>query len=209
MNRFKTLRLLSPILCLSILSCMNFKQTRNEIDYYTLEYETPMPKDPAPVNEIIRVFRFDVAPAYNTNQLVYRDQAYKRQTYHYHKWRANPADLVSYYLARDLTQSGLFKAVLTYDSKIPSTCLLEGTLDEFYEWDMTPSWMAALTVTVTLMAENEPDITRRVLLQKTYRAREPCEQKNPRFLAEAMSRAMARISGEIMHDIHARLKTKP
>jgi len=209
MNRIKTLRLLSPILCLLFVSCMNIKQPRNKIDYYTLEYEAPMPQDLTPVNEVIRVFRFDVAPTYNTNQLVYRDQAYMREAYHYHKWRANPGDLVSYYLGRDLKRSGLFKAVLPYDSKIPSSCLLEGTVDEFCEWDTAHSWMAALTVTITLMAENEPDISRRVLLQKTYRTREPCEQKNPRFLAEAMSRAMARISGEIIHDIHGRLAPRP
>lgn len=209
MNRIKTLRLLSPILFLLIVSCMNFKQPGNKIDYYTLEYEALMPKDLTPVSEVIRVFRFTVAPTYNTNQLVYRDQAFKRETYHYHKWRASPGDLVSYYLARDLKQSGLFKAVLPYDSKIPSTCLLEGTVDDFYEWDTAQSWMAVLTVTITLMAENEPDVSRKVLLQKTYRTRETCEQKNPRFLAEAMSRAMAKISGEIMHDIQRRLAPRP
>lgn len=209
MNGIKTLRLLSPILCLLILSCMNFKQPSNKIEYYTLEYEAPVPKEVTPVSEVIRVFRFTVAPTYNTNQLVYRDQAYKRETYHYHKWRANPGDLVSYYLTRDLKRSGLFMAVLPYDSKIPSSCMLEGTVDEFYEWDTAQSWSAVLTLTVTLMAENEPDISRRVLLQKTYSVREPCEQKNPRFLAQAMSRAMAKISGEIMHDIHNRLSTRP
>jgi hypothetical protein len=56
------------------------------------------------------------------------------------------------------------------------------------------------------MAENEPDISKRILLQKTYQLKETCRSKNPGALAEAMSRAMARVSGEIIKDLHARIK---
>ncbi len=201
MFRNKVLWLLAPILCLLMMSCMNFRQPGTKVDYYTLEYEPPAPEGLSPVKGILRVLRFTVAPPYNTSQVVYRDQAFTRKTYHYHKWRANPGELVSYFLARDLRHTGLFRAVLQDDSKIPSTHLLEGTVDEFYERDTAQAWMATLTVTITLMAEHEQDISRRILFQKTYRTTEPSKHKNPRFLAEAMSRAMAKISGEMIRDI--------
>ena len=63
-----------------------------------------------------------------------------------------------------------------------------------------------LIISITLMAEDEPDVSRRILFQRRYRAEESCTIKNPRALAEAMSRAMADLSEKIIRDIHGRLK---
>lgn len=193
------------ILCLVPVSCVQLKQPSPNIDYYTLEYESPELKGLDPLHAVIRVLRFSVAPPYDTYNIIYRDGDFVRKADHYHKWRANPGDLVSYFFARDLIHAGLFDAVLPYESKIPSSYLLEGSVDEFFEWDTATSWMAALTVTITLMAENDPDISRRVLFQKTYRKKETCKQKTPQSLAEAMSKAMALISGEMSHDIYRKI----
>jgi hypothetical protein len=56
------------------------------------------------------------------------------------------------------------------------------------------------------MDEDEPDTTKRILFQKSYGSKKACKHKNPKSLAEAMSRAMKEISGEIIRDIHSCLK---
>jgi len=86
--------------------------------------------------------------------------------------------------------------------------VLEGSVDEFFESDKKESWEAVLSVSILLIAENEPDISKGILFQKTYRATESCKQKNPRALAEAMSKAMARVSREITEDTYASLKDR-
>jgi ABC-type uncharacterized transport system auxiliary subunit len=202
MDRYKILLTLIAGLSLIAGSCANLKQPSLKIDFYTLEYAPPRAEDLDAAARVIRVRRFSVAPMYNTNQMIYRDSAFKRMAYHYHKWRANPGDLVTYFLARDMKQSGLFQAVLPQDSQIPAPWVMEGSVDEFFEWDAGEAWKAALAVTVTLMAEDEPDISKRILFQRAYRTREVCKQKNPGALAEAMSRAMAKVSGEIIRDIY-------
>jgi cholesterol transport system auxiliary component len=196
--------MLLPIVCLilALAACLDLKQPRNKIDYYTLEYDSPAPGNQPSLSAPIRVDQFSVSPIYNTNRIIYREGLFKREAYVYHKWRANPADVVTYLLRRDLQQSGLFKAVVTRESRLPSAYVLEGSVDEFLEWNKKTGWEAYLSLSVTLMQENEPDISKKILLQKSYFSSKPCRQKTPGALAEAMSLAMSEISAQIMLDIY-------
>ena len=190
-------------------ACLDLKQPRNKIEYYTLEYETPEITGLKPLLIMIRLERFSVAPSYNNNQIIYRDRSFKRDAYAYHRWRANPGDLVAHNLSRDIRCSGLFKAVLPHDSRSASSHVMEGTVDEFFEWDKEENWEAILSVNIVFMGENGPANEKMIIFQKTYRAQEPCKQKNPTALAEAMSRAMAEISGKIIKDIYDHVTDHP
>jgi ABC-type uncharacterized transport system auxiliary subunit len=193
---------------LFLAGCAGMGQPMDKISYYTLEYDFPEISDLKPLPVVIRIERFSVAPVYNTNRMVYRDQSFQRNTYAYHRWQANPADLVTDYLSRDLRQSGLFRAVLLHDSRLPSSFLLEGAVDEFFELDEEQGWRGMLTLSMTLMAENEPDVSKRVLFQRTYRSSESCKKKTPAALAEAMSGAMGRLSQQILKDIYPYLQRR-
>ncbi len=192
------------ILC----SCISLKNPADKIEFYTLEYNPPVISDLKPLSHIIRLDRFGVSPIYNTDRIIYREGSFKRDTYFYHKWRANPGDLVAYFLSRDIRASGLFSAVIENDSKLQSSYLIEGSVDEFYERDAEDKWEAVLSIGITLMAEREPDISKRIIFQKTYRIAEPCRQKNPRALIEAMSTAMLKASSDIIKDIYNSLKNR-
>ena len=185
---------------LFLTACLDLKQPRNKIEYFTLEYDPPSAGDRQVLPRAIRVAQFSVSPVYNSNRIVYRDKAFKRQTYAYYMWRANPGDLVSYFLSRDMKQSGLFKAVLNQDSNLPASFLVEGSVDEFYELDGKNGWKAVLSVSVAVMDVTELDISKKILFQKTYLSSRPCRQKNPRALAQAMSQAMSEVSEKIIND---------
>ena len=147
MEHLKTFLIAAGVLCLLSGACANLRQPSLKVQYYTLEYALPRLTDLTPTSQVLRVNRFSVAPMYNTRHIIYRDKAFQRQSYAYHKWRANPGDLVTFFLARDMKQSGLFKAVLPRDTNIPASFLVEGSVDEFFEWDQGTEWMAALSVT--------------------------------------------------------------
>lgn len=200
------------ILCLGLPlllgACLNLKQPSKKIAFYTLEYDPPQIADLEPLPLVLRMERFSIAPTYNTNLIIYRDSSFKRDSYVYHKWRTNPGALVPHFLSRDIRQSGLFEAVLHHESRFPFSYMLEGSVDEFFEWDLEETWNAVLSVSITLMAENEPDVSKRIIFQKTYGSRKACKQKNPRALAEAMSWAMAEVSRNIIKDIYYHLKDR-
>ena len=61
---------------------------------------------------------------------------------------------------------------------------------------------ARLSVDATLLDTTEREITKRVVFQKTYTVEEAMKDKSARALAESMSGAMKKFSGELMVDIH-------
>lgn len=195
-------------LCLPILfgACINLKQPVNKIEYLTLEYPPPQTGTLKPLPHVIRMDRFTVAPTYNTSQIIYRDRSFKRNAYVYYRWQSNPGALVTALLSRDIKNSGLYKAVLNPDSRFSSSFMIEGSVNEFFEWDTQDAWKAILSVSIVLMEKNKIDISNRVLFQKTYRKTEVCQQKKPEAVAEAMSRALSKISEEMIKDIYNCLK---
>jgi len=197
--------ILPAVLALATGGCFRMNKPPDRIEHYMLEYDAPDPGDLAPLSVVVRIERFSVAPPYNSSRIIYRENAFKREAYNYHRWRANPGDQVTNFLGRDFRESGLFKAVLHHDSRFAAVCVLEGAVEEFYERDSADSWEAVLTLSITLVADREPDVSKRVLFQGTYHEVEICERKNPRALTEAMSRAMKRASLRILRDVHAAL----
>jgi ABC-type uncharacterized transport system auxiliary subunit len=204
-NKFFLLFFSLPIL---FVACVSLKQPVNKIEYYTLEYPPPQIKLLDPLPHVIRMDRFTVAPSYNTSQIIYRDQSFKRNAYVYYRWQTNPGATVTTLLKRDIKNSGLFKAVLNPGSRFSSPYMIEGTVDEFFEWDTQNAWKAILTVSIILTEKNKNDIKNRILYQKTYRKAEICQQKKPKAVAEAMSQALSKISEELIIDVYDCLKTR-
>ncbi len=204
----KEISVLLVCLCLFPVGCVNFREpTRTErTAYYTLEYAAPEADQRQPLSVVLKVPRFGVAPTYDTNRMIYRGGSFERDAYVYHKWRDNPGDMIPYFLGRDMRQSGLFEAVLSRDSRVPPSHLLEGTVDEFLEWDGEDGWEAVLSISVVLAVVNDPEVGKRPLLQKSYHVRKPCRKKTPKALAEAMSHAMSEVSGAIIKEVYACLK---
>lgn len=203
MNLRRSFLIIFFILCSS---CLNFKQPANKISYYSLEYSPPIQhSETAPLPFVIQVERFRTAPFYDSNKIVYREGEFKRDAYIYHKWLSTPGEMLSYFLARDMRESGLFKAVFSPDTSQASSYIIQGSADEFFELDEKDSWYAVLSLSITLMAADEPDISKKVLLQKRYSAKERCQKKNPTALAASMSRAMSKNSEKIISDIYRRL----
>ena len=209
MTRVKIILILLMGLSLPLTACLDLKQPSNKIEYYSFEYDPPRMVDYQPVSYVVKVALFSISPIYNTRKIIYRDDTYKRAAYDYHKWQANPTELVTYFLARDMRQSGLFKAVVTRNSRFPHAYVLGGSVDEFLESDTQAGWQANLSLNIILMSEHETDVSKKIIFQKSYHISKACRQKNPRALAEAMSTAMAEASAQIIDEVYKRLANRP
>ncbi|WP_169829450.1 ABC-type transport auxiliary lipoprotein family protein [Desulfatibacillum aliphaticivorans] len=200
-----------PIICTALMlgalpACNISRTAATPITHYTLEYESPKMEKAEVLPYVIMIKRFSVSPDYNMLPIIYRDKAFVRNTYSYHRWRANPGDLVTYYLARDFKAQSAFTAVLSYDSNLRMTHTLEGVVEEFYERDGEDSWEAVLGFSVTLVKMHEPDVTRQIVFQKQYRLTQKADEKNPESIAKAMSQAMEKASLMVMEDVYAALE---
>ena len=82
------------------------------------------------------------------------------------------------------------------------TFRLGGIVDEFYELDGDKEWSGVLSLSITLIPEGKAKKAGMEMFQKTYSVTEKCEKKNPASLAEALSRAMEKISRQISEDLY-------
>jgi ABC-type uncharacterized transport system auxiliary subunit len=208
MKHWKRACLLLPVLAFVMAAgCMKLNQHPIKIEYYTLEYEPVRLAESPTLPYVIAFERFTSAPLYNTTRIIFREKPFSRDAYNYHKWRAVPADLVSYFIARDMGRSGLFEAALPPGMNTGSTHVVSGSVDEFYERDLPDRWEAVMAVTVNLELEGEPNPAKRLVFQKTYSSVQKCADKTPGSVAEAMSLAMAEISRSVISDIYTALSS--
>lgn len=185
---------------LAFSGCVSLKQPNTKFEYYTLEYDAlrtdkSVDLDQKPI--VLKIKHFNASPIYNTDRIIYSKRQFKRSPYFYHKWKVRPAEFVTYFLSRDLKETGLFKAVLPPTSNSLHTHIVEGTVDEFLESDSNDSWDAILSISITLQVAREPDAGKRVIFQRSFSTRKKCKEKNPLALAQAMSLAMVEVSKEI------------
>lgn len=183
---------------LALSGCLPTKQAPLKIDYYTLDYPPPQsPTSIAPLPVILEVNRFSSAPEYRTEKIVYQEQKGTISAYAYHRWRATPADLLTYYLARDLQSIGSLQAVTNPAATLTPTHRLEGVVDKFLEVDADSHWQAILSITITLIKTGEPDVSRQVLAQQALTTIIQCQTNDPLSVSKAMAVAMAETSTKI------------
>lgn len=194
------------ILAISLLTaCTRQSSPSTPIYYYTLSAAPAALSFDQPLPSVVRVDRFSVSPPFNTQRMIFADKGLHRNAYAHHQWIADPGELAAFFIARSLRRTNAFKAVLTPDSALPPTHIVNGWVEEFVEQDLPDQWMAAARIHITLIDPKQPDPGRRILFQKSYDASAPCADKTPAALAEAMSAAVAEISANSIKDIYDRL----
>lgn len=171
------------------------------VEKYTFAYPTPTAtvRDIAQVS--IKVQRFTAAQAFNTTSMVYSPAPNRMDVYNYHRWMTNPSDMVTDYFLRDLHASGAFGAIFSWRDAVEARFEINGDVTEFLETDGADGPVATLGMTLTMFDTSENELPRRLVFQKRYRAESPMKEKNPQNLADAISRAMERLSVEMIKDI--------
>jgi ABC-type uncharacterized transport system auxiliary subunit len=193
-------------ICLLLSACMFTPVPPEAIYYYTLDYQVePLDKGPG-LPFVIRVDRFSVSPPFDSQRIIYADQGLHRNAYALHHWISVPGELMAFLLARDLSSTNRFQAVLTPDATLQATHIINGWIEEFMEEDAPEAWQASLCLHITLLAAENRDPSRRIMYQKTYRAKAASRFKTPASLAEAMSAATAQVFGSVIKDVYHSLE---
>ncbi len=178
------------------------------INQYALEYPSPFLKELTSVNELIKVEQFSVAQTFNTSAMIYKEGPNLRNVDPYNRWRTKPGEMATEFLARDLRNSGLFRAVIPYDDGGDTRYLLEGQVDEFLEVSEKDGRKAVLSLHVTFLDLKMRDAAEKVIFQRDYKVVEPFPEKTPAALAQGMSRAIGKISGQIILDLQDAVKSR-
>jgi ABC-type uncharacterized transport system auxiliary subunit len=188
-------------LALVLAACGALSSAPARVRTFRLEYPPPAAADPSPTAVTLRVLRFSAMVPYDRQGFVYRDGPYDIGVDDYNRWLANPSEMVTDLLARDLAASKAYQAVLVAPSALPVDFELNGQIETFEERGGN-GCTAALRLRV-LLVRVPPKGPRRVVLQDVFAADEPCKSGDPAAFAEAMSRAMQNVSNQVQIAVRA------
>ena len=178
------------------------------VQHYALEYAPPSLQELSPIDQVIGIERFSSAQIFNHVKMIYRQQPGLYNEYTYHRWRANPGDMVGDILLRDLRTTAIFKSVFSYRDMSHVALILRGGVGEFYESDEADGRKAILSVNITLMDTTQQELRKQILFQKNYRYEESVTEKTVPGFAGGMSRAVERFSRQVIMDVHEALKNR-
>jgi cholesterol transport system auxiliary component len=195
-------------IALTLVACSLGGKPAVMVEQYALEYPPPTVQSMSPIDAVMRLERFSVAQIFNHIKMVYRQKPTHYNDYAYHRWRANPADMVGDSMLRDLRAAGIFKSVFSYRDLENATLLLKGGVGEFYESDEKDGRKAILSVHITLMDTTQKELTKQIIFQKYYRYEEPVTENTVQGFARAMSRAAEKLSGQTTTDIYTAVKSR-
>ncbi len=178
------------------------------VNQYTLEYPSPVSRESTSVGELVKVEQFSVVQTFNTPAMIYKEGPNLRNVDPYNRWRTKPGDMATEYLTRDLRNSGLFLAVISYNDIKETRYLLEGQVDEFLEASEKDGRKAVLSLNVTFLDLKKRDTAEKVIFQRDYKMVEPYSEKTAAAFAQGMSKAMEKISRQIILDLQAAVKNR-
>ena len=148
---------------------------------------------------VLAVEPLEADEPYDDDRIVYRQNPYKVDYYHYHRWSASPGALVSRHLERALEASGRFAAVLR-DDHSKATYVLGGRLLALEEGDVSRKrWLARVAIELHLRDAKSGDVVWSRRLEET----EPVARQSPEGVARALSRALDRVARRLAPELGA------
>jgi ABC-type uncharacterized transport system auxiliary subunit len=136
---------------------------------------------------------------YDDERMVYRENPYRVDFYHYHRWSASPGAVVSRHLERALGASGRFSAVLREEAP-NAAYVLGGRLLALEEVDVSRRrWLARVALELHLRDAATGDVVWSKRLEET----EPVTRQSPEGVARALSRALDRVARRLAPELGA------
>ena len=164
--------------------------------YFTLAVENIDMPSAGDASGRLQVRKFTIDQAYQRNNIVYRESAYDFMFYDLDLWASRPEQMVAQVASEYIVKSGLFASVDTRASGKPDFELL-GHIDAIEEVDEGSSQYARLALTLTFRKADSDQ----PLWEKRFDERQSVSSREPRLVAEAMSKLLGKYMEEAIASI--------
>lgn len=179
----------------AVLHGCTLTQPRPEVRHYALTLAVPeIP--PSATRPSLVVRPFTARDPYNQDRMVYRSSPYQLDFYHYHRWAASPAEQITDWTRRYLRGTGLFAQVFP-TPQANADLALGGVILQIEEVDHEHAWEAVLSIDFWLAQADQ----RSPFWFQSYTVTQQAAKRNPAAIAEAMSRNLENILGQLTADL--------
>ena len=194
------------VFSLLLTGCFTGGKPQYNVERYILNYPAPSWNQPGKLEASIKFNRFSIAAAYNSARMIFRNDDYRIDSFNYSQWAVNPADMVADRILDDMTGSGLFQTVFSYQQAQEGRFIVSGGIEEFLLDIRKNSKTAVIRMTIALQDSRVNRAGKRTIFQKKYIRTEPLQESSPQGYCDAASRAMQHLSKEIIGDIYTAIK---
>ncbi len=172
-----------------------------EMHYYLIDYPISVKNDQnEPIHQIVLgVKRFEAAPLFREERLVYRDSPYEGKYYHYHRWIATPGEMITEKIIEQLNASNLFEQVVAFPKFSQVKYILQGTIKAFEEWDEGDQYYAMVKISFELV----PKIKSQIIWQKTIEKKNMISHKSPADVVKGINLSVQQCITEIEQELNA------
>ena len=170
-----------------------------DMHYYLIDYPIQKKSDMSkPVHHIVLgVARFEAAPLYKEERLVYRDSPYEGKYYHYHRWITSPEQMITEQAIEQLKASNLFEQVLAFPKYSQVDFILQGTIKALEEWDEGDQWYARVQIAFEFISKTDNQI----VWQKTVKRKNKVSQKTPAEVVKEINLGVQQCINDVEQDL--------
>jgi ABC-type uncharacterized transport system auxiliary subunit len=206
--------LLIPVLWLALSGCIklpDFNLSKKTIVFYTLDYPPPKAIVAEPVAGVTLLRRLTTSSLYGTDRMVTQGTLFTTDFSYYERWAASPASMLSDFLYRDLSDSGLFEAVLNGPGFLRPAYELSGTLEKVQASRTRKGWETVLTVNILFFpySENTQSPAADRIYQKRYEVTAVYKNTSVDAMVASISACMQQFSEQLIRDLNDHLKRSP
>lgn len=180
--------------------------SKKSITYHNLDYPSPAVEYSDPSPDTLMVYKFLSDPSVDTHMLSISNVKSGSATVGQHRWQENPVDMITELVLRDIETSRLFERAVDQWSSVRYRYALEGAVRNLAGEITEKSAYALVEAEVSFIDFDAPKLGKKVIFKKSYRISEPSDGKTPGKIAEAMNRAVKKLSKNIRDDVSASMK---
>jgi cholesterol transport system auxiliary component len=197
------MRLLFTSLAASFLltGCVSLEKSYPDKRYFVLDIAPdPSPQNPAETGTL-QISSARVSPRYADKNFVYRRSDARFESDFYNEFLVSPGVLVAEELRQGLSQSGLFKFVVSSVNALAPTHKLETVVNTLYgDFRDLGAPQAVMEIEFFLSQEESPS---GIVFHKRYHRTVPLKGRNPEALVQGWNQALEAISGSLVSDLKA------
>lgn len=187
-------------------SCISIKSDYPEINFYNLDQTATTAAAQQDLEIALMIRDFSIAAEYDSERILTKWEGLRIQRYFYHRWTADPAELITDYFTGTMSRSSVFSSVITPPTVIIPDYILEGEIIEMMAYsseDEETENYVVLSLKMSLISTDPAKTEENVVMDKVYTTKVQRENEKAATIAPAFSNAASKLSREVLSDIIA------
>jgi ABC-type uncharacterized transport system auxiliary subunit len=178
--------------------------------YYTVNLPAAAPAADAQTPLVLDVTRFQAAEPLRDDRILYYQSPTELNYYEYHRWSAEPVQLMAALVAQRLRASGVFVDVRLFPHSAPGDYVLRGRLLDFEELDYEPGGHARVALELVLLRGRD----QKIVWSDTARSESEIQGKGVAAVVNALNASANQVIdkllpaalAQVQHDAEQRLQ---